>query len=327
MGKKLSNKSVIVYQASSGAVEICLDTKKETILLTQQQVGQLFDVKKAAISKHVKNIFSSGELAKHSTVSILETVQREGKREILRKIEYYNLDLILSIGYRVNSKKATKFRQWATKTLRAHIVNGYTINRTRIAKNYEKFLEAVDSVKKLLPSDDAMGAKDTLELIKLFADTWFSLNAYDASTLPSSGANRRQARLAAEELEKALTELRRELIAKKQASDLFGAGRHKDAVAGIVGNVLQSFGGKDLYPTIEEKAAHLLYFIVKNHPFTDGNKRCGAFALVWFLSRAKALNRNRLTPEALTALTLLVAESSPKEKARMVGLMLLILRK
>jgi len=142
---------IIVYQAPNGSMEVRLDKKQETIMLTQQQVGRLFNVKKAAISKHVKNIFDTGELNKKSTVSILETVQTEGKRKIVRKIEYYNLDLILSIGYRVNSANATKFRQWATKTLRQHILEGYTINKKRLAKNYEAFLRAVDDIKKLLP--------------------------------------------------------------------------------------------------------------------------------------------------------------------------------
>lgn len=141
--------------------------EQETILLTQQQVGQLFNVQKAAISKHVKDIFDTGELDKQSTVSILETVQTEGKRKITRNIEYYNLDLILSIGYRVNSANATKFRQWATKTLRAHIVDGYTINKKRLAANYANFLKAVEEVKRLAPSGGHVQAGDALELVKL----------------------------------------------------------------------------------------------------------------------------------------------------------------
>lgn len=140
-------KEVIIYQAKNGAVEVRLDKKQETVMLTQQQVGRLFDVQKAAISKHIKNIFDTEELDKNSTVSILETVQSEGKRKIKRKIEYYNLDLVLSIGYRVNSANATKFRQWATKTLRQHILKGYTIDRKRVAKNYAEFLQAVEFAK------------------------------------------------------------------------------------------------------------------------------------------------------------------------------------
>ena len=258
MTKKIQQKGVVIYQAKSGAIELAIDTKQETFFLTQQQVTQIFDVQKAAISKHVKNIFDSGELEKKATVSILETVQKEGKREITRKIEHYNLDLVLSIGYRVNSKKATLFRQWATKTLRTHIVDGFTINRSRIAKNYETFLKAVDHVKHLLPASGAVDADSALELIKLFAGTWFSLNAYDKSELPTNGATKKQVTLTATDLDDAIKKLKHDLLAKNLATDLFASERFTGSIAGIVGNVLQSFGGADMYVTVEEKAAHLL---------------------------------------------------------------------
>jgi predicted transcriptional regulator len=184
MGKDNANK-VVMYQSSSGAFEVRLDPRQETVFLTQQQVAELFGVQKAAISKHVKNIFATEELDKIATVSKMETVQREGEKRVKREIEYYNLDLILSVGYRVNSTNATKFRQWATKTLRQHILQGYTINEKCIAQNYDEFLQTVETVKKLLPSGDQMKAKDALELVKMFAGTWLSLDAYDKSALIS----------------------------------------------------------------------------------------------------------------------------------------------
>jgi len=315
-----------VYQTPNGAVEVRFDKKNENFFLTQQQVAQLFGVQKAAISKHIKNIFDTGELTKDSTVSILETVQSEGTRKISRKMEYYNLDLILSIGYRVNSVNATKFRQWATKTLHSHIVDGYTINKKRLAKNYTAFLKAVEQVRSLLPSGGTVGATDALELIKMFASTWFSLDAYDRESLPKTGVTKKVFQLTAGELDEAISDLKIRLINNNQATNLFGTTRDKNGVGGILGNIFQSFDGKDLYPTIEEKAAHLLYFVVKNHPFVDGNKRSGAFAFVWFLKKAALLNPMRITPEALTALTLLVAESNPKDKDRMIGLILLVLK-
>lgn len=320
-------KEVIIYQAKNGAVEVRLDKKQETVMLTQQQVGRLFDVQKAAISKHIKNIFDTEELDKNSTVSILETVQSEGKRKIKRKIEYYNLDLILSIGYRVNSANATKFRQWATKTLRQYILKGYTIDRKRVAKNYAEFLQAVEFAKKLLPTAEPAIARDALELAKMFADTWLSLDAYDKSALPQSGATKKQVRLTANDLAQAIAELKQTILAKNEAAGLFAHERQKDALAGIVGNVFQSAFSRDAYQTLEEKAAHLLYFIVKDHPFADGNKRSGAFAFVWFLNKTKLLRKDRMTPQALTALTLLVAESQPKDKEKMVGLILQLLKK
>jgi len=323
----IKNKHVVIYQAPNGAMEVRLDKDIDTVLLTQKQVGQLFNVQKAAISKHLKNIFDSGELDKKSTVSILETVQTEGKRRIARKIEYYNLDLILSVGYRVNSVNATKFRQWATKILREHIIKGYTINKSRIAKNYQQFIRAVDSIKKLLPQGtlETKEAKDIIELIRVFGDTWFSLDAYDRSSLPKAGINKKAVEITAEELSEAIFQLKEQLGSKKEASTLFAMERHEGALSSIVGNVFQSFGGRDLYPSVEEKAAHLLYFIAKGHPFTDGNKRSGAFSFVWFLNRAGLLNITHLNSEALTALTLLVAESKPADKDRMIGLIVLLI--
>jgi hypothetical protein len=241
-----------------------------------------------AITKHLQNIYKENELPKRATCSKMELVQLEGKRIVRRSVEIYNLDAIISVGYRISSKTGTKFRQWATKTLRSHIVNGYTINRSRVAKNYGKFLEAVESVKKLLAPGSSVKIEDALELIKMFSGTWLSLEAYDKSSLPTAGATKKQVHVTAEELLGALSELKKELLGKKGASSLFGSERDRGSVAGIVGNVFQSFDGKDLYATLEEKAAHLLYFMVKNHPFTDGNKRNGAFAFIWFLGKAGA---------------------------------------
>lgn len=317
----------IIFQSKAGSLELKADTKHETIWITQQQIAKLFDVQKAAISKHVKNIFDSGELQRKATVSKMETVQQEGRRSIKRKVEYYNLDLVLSIGYRVNSKKATHFRQWATKTLKDHIYKGYTINRNRIQKNYAEFLKAINDVKTLLPVHSAIDHDSLLELVTLFADTWFSLDAYDKDQLVMRGSTKKKVTLTAEKLNKALLELKQTLIAKDEASDIFGIERTKDSVAGIIGNIMQSFGGQELYPSIEEKAAHLLYFIVKNHPFVDGNKRSGAYAFVWFLRQAKILDVTRITPPALTAITLLIAESSPKDKDKMIGLVCTFLQK
>ncbi len=317
----------IIYQTKSGALELKGDFSHETIWATLDQIAAVFDRDKSVISRHLRNIYKEKELDIRATVAKNATVQKEGNREVQRTIEYYNLDAIISVGYRVNSRTATQFRQWATKTLREHITKGFTINKKRLAKNYEQFLTAVEQVKKLLPSGGAVDAESALELVKLFAGTWLSLDAYDKASLPTTGVTKKQVRFTATDLDHALKELRQELIRKGEATELFGTERSRDSVAGILGNVFQSFGGKDVYPTAEEKAAHILYFIIKNHPFVDGNKRSGAFAFVWFLRRAKLLDLSRITPEALTALTLLVAESNSKDKVRMIGLVLLLLKK
>jgi prophage maintenance system killer protein len=322
MGKK---HAVIVYQGKDGSIELNADVNKNTLWATQAQIAQIFDTTPQNITLHLKNIYKENELLQSSTCKDFLQVQKEGGRVVKRKLKFYNLDAIISVGYRINSVSGTKFRQWATKTLRSHIVDGYTINKKRLAKNYDAFLKAVEEVKALLPSGGVVDAVNAMELVKMFAGTWLSLDAYDKSSLPKSGATKRQVEFTAEELKAALQKLKHELMSKGEATDLFGSERGGESVAGIVGNVFQTFGGKDVYPTVEEKAAHLLYFMVKNHPYVDGNKRSGAFAFVWFLKQAGILNPARLTAEALTALTLFVAESSPKDKEKMTGLVLVLL--
>lgn len=317
-------KEVVIYQSKQGEIEFKGDIQKETLWANLQQIADLFGRDKSVISRHIKNIFKEEELDRNSVVAFFATTASDGKTY---QVEYFNLDLVLSVGYRVNSKTATKFRQWATKTLREHIIIGYTINKKRVAKNYEQFLKAVESVKTLLPVDGQVKAEDALELVKMFAGTWLSLDAYDKSALPMAGATKKQVKVSAEELTEAIMQLKLDLQKKKEATELFVQERQKNATAGIVGNVLQSVFGRDAYETLEEKAAHLLYFFVKDHPFIDGNKRSGAFAFVWFLNKSGLLRKDKMTSEALTALTLLVAESNPKDKGKMIGLILQLLRK
>lgn len=324
--KKKPTNNVIIYQLQNGALQLKTDAKGETIWASLTQIAELFGVGKPGISKHINKIYDSGELSPESTVSKMETVQNESGREVTREIEFFNLDVILSVGYRVNSVKATHFRQWATKTLRDHIQKGYTLNRHRVKANHEEFIEAVEKVKSLLPMNTSVSNDSVLELIKLFADTWFSLDAYDRDVLPPTGTSKRKAKLTGEKLASALGELKSALIAKGEATEIFGVERHKDSIASIVGNVMQSFDSQDVYSTLEEKAANLLYFIIKNHPFVDGNKRSGAYAFIWFLNQVKILNTNRMSPPALTALTILIAESNPKDKDKMIGLVCALLK-
>lgn len=324
--KKRNNNDVIIYQLQSGELQLKTDGSGETVWANLVQIAELFGIDKSGISRHINKIYNSGELLPKSTVAKYATVQIEGGREVARDLEYYNLDMILSVGYRVNSAKATHFRQWATKTLKDHIQKGYTFNRQRIKTNHEEFIRAVDKVKSLLPSGVAVPHDSVLELIKLFADTWFSLDAYDRDTLPPTGTTKRKARLTGAKLTAALIELKAVLMAKGEATDIFGIERNGGGIAGIVGNVMQSFGGQDVYSTLEEKAANLLYFIIKNHPFVDGNKRSGAYAFIWFLNQSKMLNTSRMSPPALTALTILIAESNPKDKDKMIGLVCALLK-
>lgn len=315
------NKEVIIYQAKNGAIELRGDFTHETVWATQAQIVNLFGVDQSVVSRHIKNIFSDGEIEAKSNMQKMHNANSD-KPTIL-----YSLDVILGVGYRTNSTIAIEFRKWATKTLRSYIVDGFAINKNRIAKNYAQFLGVVEDMKQLLPAGSVVDAGDAVELVSLFADTWLSLDAYDRDALLKGKLTKKKIELTAEKITGSLAELKSELVRKKEATDIFGMERSGGSVEGIVGNVMQSFGGSELYPTVEEKAAHLLYFMVKNHPFTDGNKRSGAFAFVWFLKQANILDVSKLTPSALTALTILVASSNPKDKDKVVALILNLIAK
>lgn len=321
MTKKHISSDIVIYQAPNGAIELKGDLRKETIWANLDQISTLFGRDKSVISKHIKNILRDEELSQDQVVAFFATTAKDGKTY---QVEYFNLDMIISIGYRVNSSIATKFRQRATKTLKQHIADGYTINKKVVQKNYDLFLQAVENVKKLASHKD-IPSDDILELIKSFGSTWFSLDAFDKDTFGIKKQTQKKVRLQAERLQAAISQLKNELIAKGEATDFFAQEKKQGNLEGILGNILQSAFGKDVYPSIESKAAHLLYFVVKNHPFTDGNKRSGAFSFVWFLQQVGYDFRSRITPEALTAITLLIATSNPKEKDRVVDLVMLLL--
>lgn len=317
-------KPFVVFQAKNGAIELRGDFDKETIWATLDQIALVFGRDKSVISRHLQGIFKDGELSRKSVVAKNATTAADGKTY---QVEYYNLDAIISVGYRVNSKTATRFRQWATKTLRQHIVKGYTINPKVVKHNYAEFQKAIENIRALVTNDSLVDHSSVIELISAFATTWLSLDAYDKDELVSKGVTKKSVAITAEQLAAALLEFKVALIKKGEATELFGNERASGNLEGIVGNVMQSFDGKAVYATVEEKAAHLLYFIVKNHPFSDGNKRSGAYAFVWFLQRAGVLDRSTMTPSALTALTLLIAESDPKHKSRMTSLVVQLLKK
>jgi len=319
MKKKNEEKQMIIYQAKSGALEIKRDIKNSTVWATQAQIAAIFDVERSVVTKHIKNVFRNGEIEEKSNVQKMHIASSD------KPVVLYSLDIILAVGYRANSSRAIEFRKWATKTLRSYIQDGYAINKKRIAQNYEEFLKAVNDVKSLMPKSEPIDARDVLELINMFAATWFSLDAYDKNALVSKGITKKRVILTSEKLIERLSKLRKVLIEKGEATEIFGQERSAGFVSGIVGNIMQTFGGKDLYSSVEEKAANLLYFMVKDHPFVDGNKRSGAYTFIWFLRQARILDTSKLTPPALTAITILVAESDPKDKDRLIHLILTLL--
>jgi len=319
MKNKKSENKIVIYQAENGAIEFKSDFEHENIWATQAQIAKVFNVERSVVTKHIGNIIKSGEISKESNVQKMHIANSD------KPVAFYSLDIILSVGYRTNSAQAIEFRKWANKILKEYIIQGYTINRKQIAKNYDTFMRTVATIQNLLPEHIALDPKVVLELIKEFASTWMALDAYDKELLASVGSTRKAIKFSGAELAEAIANLRGELIKKGEATELFAQEKKTGSVEGIVGNVLQSFGSKSVYATVEEKAAHLLYFMVKNHPFVDGNKRSGAFAFVWFLRKAKVKGTRNINPSALTALTLLIAESRPNKKEQMVALVTTLL--
>lgn len=315
------NKVSAIYQAKNGAIELRGDFTHETIWATQAQIVELFAVDQSVVSRHIRNIFKDGEIDKKSNMQKMHNANSD------KPISLYSLDVILGIGYRTNSKVAIEFRKWATKTLRSYVVDGFVINKSRVVKNYEKFIDSVDNLKRLLPLKSSINPEDAIELTSIFADTWLSLDAYDRDVLQRGNLTKKKIELTTDKITTSLANLKSELIRKSEATEIFGIEINKGTLDGIIGNVMQSFGGNELYESAEEKAANLLYFIVKDHPFADGNKRSGAFAFVWLLQQSDILDTKRLTPSALTALTILVAESNPNHKDKIVKLILNLISK
>lgn len=314
---------IAIYQTENGEIRLKDDTTNETVWASLDEITQIFGRDKSVISRHIRNIFKDEELEEMAVVAKFATTASDGKTY---QVKYYNLDMILSVGYRVNSKVATNFRKWATKTLKEHIVQGYTINKERLQKNYDEFLRVVEDIKLLSQNVDNVRTEDVLELIKSFSATWFGLDSYDREELPKEGITKVNLEFEVEKLYKDVATFKQELMRRGEAAEIFATEKTKRSLEGIFGNVFQSVFGEDAYPTVEEKTAHLLYFIVKNHPFNDGNKRTGAFSFIWLLKRAGFDVEKFINPNALTVLTLLIAESNPNDKNRMVGLVLLMLR-
>lgn len=321
----MKENTIVIYQAQNGAIELPVDAKSETIWATQKQIAEVFDVTTQNITQHLSAIYSEGEMEEMATCKKHLQVQKEGSREIKRIVKQYNLDAIIAIGYRIGSSKGTAFRKWATQTLRGYITDGFVINPARIQHNKSQFTQAINDLKFLSADSNTVGKTEVTDLAIAFANTWFSLDAYDKSNLPTAGNRKVAIDIGADELNLALAKLKKQLIAAGEATELFGTERDRGGLQSLFANVFQSFGGQDVYPSLEEKAAHLLYFTVKNHVFIDGNKRSGAYAFVWFLQKANLLNTHEISPQALTAITLLVAESNPKDKDKMIGLVLLLL--
>jgi len=303
---------LVLYKSKDGTIQMDIQLEQETLWLSLNQLAKLFGRDKSVISRHLRNIYKEGELQRTATVAKNATVQNEAGREVVRNIEYYNLDAIVSVGYRVNSKRGTEFRIWATNVLKQHIVQGYTVNEKRLRQLKQTLKLASDiSKRKPLSGDEA---SILLQTVSEYAGALDLLDDYDHQRVAIGKVSSRKAKpVSYEECIKLVDAMR------KKFGDSAVFGKEKDqSLHSSLNAVMQSFDGKDVYPSVEEKAAHLLYFLVKNHSFVDGNKRIAAAVFLRFADKNKLLydkeGNKRIADNALVAMTLMIAESRPKEK-------------
>ncbi len=323
------NKEIAIYKSKGGEIQIEVRLKEDTVWLTQKQMADLFKTTIPNISMHLKTIYSTKELEKGATIKDFLIVQKEGGRSISREVEHYNLDTIVSVGYRVNTKEGVQFRIWATNVLKQFLVNGYVINEKRLKAQEGKIKELYDAVKLLshvmtqkeLKSDEAVGLLRVITDYTLALDL---LDRYDHQTIEIDKKHLSKTKIKPITYDEALEAISR--FGKQfNGSGLFGQPKDKSFNSSI-NTIYQTFGGHELYPTIEEKAAHLLYFVVKNHSFVDGNKRIGAFMFLYFLEKNgilyKADGSKMLENNALVAITLMIAESKPEHKDTIVKMII-----
>ncbi len=328
-----SGGEVLVYQAPDGQVRVDVRLERETVWLTQKQMAELLGTSTDNVGLHLKNVYAEAELDEASTTEDSSVVQTEGVRQVRRQVRTYNLDAILSVGYRVNSGRGTQFRIWATRTLREHLLRGYTLNERRLRERGIGELEQALSLLARTLTSHALVTDEgraVLEVVQRYTQTWRLLLEYDEERL-AAGPIRpvaQKAGLTLDDARMAATSLREEITQRGEAGQLFGQERG-ESLAGILGAIEQTFGGQPLYPNAQVRAAHLLYFVIKDHPFSDGNKRIGALLFLEYLRRNDLLMRAdgapRLADNAVVALALLVAESDPKQKVLMIRLVLNLL--
>lgn len=319
---------IVLFENGQGGIDVRLE--KETVWLTQRQMATLFDTSTDNISLHLKNIYAEDELQEAATAEESSVVQQEGTRRVQRKTKIYNLDAIISVGYRVNSKRSVQFRQWATRLIKAHLIQGYTLNQQRLAKNAQQLQVALELVRKTAQVPHLTGdiGRGLVDVVTRYTQTFLLLQRYDQG-LPTQIQEQTGGVLpTVEEARAELARLKADLLLRNEATELFALERG-EGLAALLGNLAQSVFGEPAYPSVESKAAHLLYFVIKNHPFADGNKRSGAFLFVDFLNRNQRLLNDRgevvINDMGLAALALLIAESKPDQKEVMIKLVMAML--
>lgn len=335
MNENKSQGEIVIYRDSEGP-ELKVTVAEETVWLNQSQMADLFKTSVANINQHIKSLYNEAELSKDPTIKKYLIVQKEGKRDIERSIDHYNLDVIISVGYRVKSKRGTQFRIWATQRLRDYILKGFAVNQDRLKEQNEAKLKELEGAVKLLQGAIETRRlegyeKELLNIITDYASTWVLLSKYDRGQLAIEGTTKKTVYvLDYEKTKKYIERFKERLLKNKQASDLFGK-EVSNKLQALLGNIEQTFDSKTLYPSLEEKAAHLLYFAIKDHPFADGNKRIGALMFLLYLVENRRMYNKKgerlVTDNTLTALALLIAESKPDQKDVMAKLIVNLINK
>lgn len=318
------NQNIIIYQNNEGSINVEVKLLNNDLWLSLNQIAELFGRDKSVISRHLSNIFKEEELEKDSTVAFFATVQIEGNHEVTRQIEHFNLDAIISVGYRVNSKRGTQFRRWSSQVLKDHIQKGYSINRFTMDKlKIKELQQAIELLSHTLLHQELVNdmGQEILALITQYSKTWDTLLRYDEDRLEQK-VDKQDNLIEIQYMEiiEAIDHFKVELVKKGEASSLFGNLKDKQLEA-ILGSISQTFDNQPLYKTHIERAAHLLYFVIKDHPFSDGNKRIGCLLFLMYLYKA---DLKQIVPEnnSLIAMALLVAESNPKHKDLVIQLVM-----
>ncbi|MGC8881136.1 MAG: RhuM family protein [Minisyncoccia bacterium] len=330
--KSQAPQNIVIYKTKNGP-ELSVKLEKETLWLTQRQMAILFDKDTDTIGLHLKNIFSEGELDEKATTEFFSVVQMEGNRKVKRTIKFYNLDAIISVGYRVNSKRGTQFRIWATKVLKNYLVQGYAINEKRLLEQTQKLKELQNTINYITGKSSHPELKgqteELLSLIQQYANSFTLLYQYDENKITTYKTKKSKFILKYDECKNLIEGLKQTLIEKNEASNLFAL-EVNNKFQSVMGAIYQTFGKKELYSTIEEKSANLLYLIIKDHPFVDGNKRIASFLFVYFLEKNNYLfkksGERKITDTTLVALALLIATSKPEEKDIMINIITNLLR-
>ncbi|WKS99745.1 virulence RhuM family protein [Gallibacterium salpingitidis] len=318
-----------IYTSQDGQVSLRVSFEQETVWLSQAQMAELFGKGRSTITEHIKNIFREGELIENEVCRKFRHTTPHGAivgKTQQQEFTQYNLDVIISVGYRVKSQRGVQFRQWATKTLKQHLIDGYTLNEKRLQERGIDYQQTVELLSRTLLNQQLLNAEGeaVIQVVQDYAKSWSLLQAYDEQSLKENTAKQHHMiALLYDEVLKAISALKQELIAKGEATELFAQVRG-DGLASAIATIEQGFGDTLFYPNVASRAAHLLYFVIKNHPLADGNKRTGSFLFLWYLRLnqhllAKPVSQ-LINDNTLVALALLVAESLPEQKELMIRL-------